>query len=46
MCAKIPLFAIFVEAVICLLLYNLHDCTFKDNFVMYLQNPLITLEAI
>ena len=45
MCAKIPVFAIFVEAVIHLLLYNLHDCTFKDNLVMHLQNPLITLEA-
>ena len=27
--AKIPVFVIRVEAIICLLLYNLHDCTFN-----------------
>ena len=29
--AKIPVFAIRVEAVIYLLLYNLHDCTFNKR---------------
>ena len=29
--AKIPVFIICVEAIIYLLLYNLHDCTFKQN---------------
>ena len=27
--AKIPVFVICVEVIICLLLYNLHDCTFN-----------------
>ena len=27
--ANILVFVICVEAIICLLLYNLHDCTFK-----------------
>ena len=31
--AKVPAFVICVEASIYLLLYNLHDCTFKEiNF--------------
>ena len=31
--AKVPVFVICVEASIYLLLYNLHDCTFKEiNF--------------
>ena len=29
--AKISVFVIFVEAIIHLLLYNLHDCTFKTH---------------
>ena len=29
--AKISVFVIFVEAIIYLLLYHLHDCIFKDN---------------
>ena len=28
---KMSVFVIFVEAIIYLLLYNLHDCTFKGN---------------
>ena len=28
--AEISVFVIFVEAIIYLLLHNLHDCTFKD----------------
>ena len=27
--AKIPVFVIYVEVIIYLLLYNLHDCTFN-----------------
>ena len=27
--AKIPVFVICVQAIICLLLYNFHDCTFN-----------------
>ena len=30
--AKISVFVIFVEAVIYLLLYNLHDCTFNNSY--------------
>ena len=30
--AKISAFVIFVEGIIYLLLYNLHDCTFKNFF--------------
>ena len=29
--AKISVFVIFVKAIIYLLLYNLHDCTFNDH---------------
>ena len=29
MSAKISVFGIFIKAIIYLLLYNLHDCTFK-----------------
>ena len=29
--ANFPVFVICVEAIIHLLLYNLHDCTFNDN---------------
>ena len=29
--AKISVFVISIETIICLLLYNLHDCTFKDT---------------
>ena len=29
--AKVSVFVICVEAIIYLLLYNLHDCTFKEN---------------
>ena len=29
--AKVSGFAIYVEAIIFLLLYNLHDCTFKSG---------------
>ena len=31
--AKISMFVICVKAIIYLLLYNLHDCTFKMKFV-------------
>ena len=31
--AKISVFVICVEAIIYLLLYNLHDCTFKVVFI-------------
>ena len=30
---KIAVFVIFVEAIIYLLLYGLHDCTFKISFL-------------
>ena len=30
--AKISVFVIYVEPIIYLLLYNLHDCTFKVNY--------------
>ena len=30
--AKISMFAVSVEAIIYLLLHNLHDCTFNDLF--------------
>ena len=30
--AKVSVFVICVEAIIYLLLYNLHDCTFKIQF--------------
>ena len=30
--AKISVFIIYVETIIYLLLYNLHDCTFKEIF--------------
>ena len=38
--AKIPVFVICVSAIIYLLLYNLHDCTFKkinrrENFTLH-----------
>ena len=29
--AKMSTFVIYVEAIIYLLLYDLHDCTFKDS---------------
>ena len=29
--AKISVFLIYVEPIICLLLYNLHDCNFKEK---------------
>ena len=31
--AKISVFFICVEAMLRLLLYNLHDCTFKDSII-------------
>ena len=31
--AKISVFVICVEVIICLLLHNLHDCTFKGTFI-------------
>ena len=34
--AKISEFVICVEAIIYLLLYNLHDCTFKHVIVCYI----------
>ena len=53
--AKISVFVICVEAIICLLLHNLHDCTFKIFImgtycrivqnVMYLEpSPTSTFE--
>ena len=37
--AKISVFIICAEAIIYLLLYNLHDCTFKDkSFTIHHQN--------
>ena len=30
--AKITVFFVYVEAIIYLLLYNLHDCTFNTDF--------------
>ena len=38
--AKIPVYVICVEAIIYLLLFNLHDCTFKLNIFVNLSNPL------
>ena len=35
---KISEFVICVEAIMCLLLYNLHDCIFKRQKVERLQN--------
>ena len=35
--AKISVFVICVEAIIYLLLYNLHDCTFKGGMNAYDQ---------
>ena len=32
--AKILMFVIFVEAIIYLLLYNLHDCNFKHKILV------------
>ena len=34
---KMSVFVICVKAIICLLLYNLHDCTFKEfyNFLSW-----------
>ena len=34
--AKISVFVVCVEVTICLLLYNLHDCTFKLGHRCYL----------
>ena len=31
---KISVFVICVEAIICFLLYNLHDCTFKEKYTI------------
>ena len=31
---KISVFVIYVEAIICFLLYNLHDCTFKEKYTI------------
>ena len=36
--AKYSLFVICVEAIIYLSLYNLHDCTFKNTTLRYLEN--------
>ena len=47
--AKISVFVACVEAILCLLLYNLHDCTFKTTAVhfyvktYYLVNRPLTL---
>ena len=35
--AKISVFVICVELIIYLLLYNLHDCTFKFKYYAYLS---------
>ena len=35
--AKISVFAIFVETIAYLLLYNLHGCTFKMEFTTFRQ---------
>ena len=32
--AKVSVFVICVEAIVCLLLYNLHDCTFNFEHVI------------
>ena len=32
--AKISMFVLCVEAIICLLLYSLHDCTFNSNYTV------------
>ena len=34
---KISVFVIFAEAIICFLLYNLHDCTFKKTINIILK---------
>ena len=36
--AKISVFAISVKAIIYLLVYNLHDCTFNGNFKDFTEN--------
>ena len=42
---KISLLVICVEAIIYLLLYNLHDCTFKSehNFWQFCNQPILYL---
>ena len=39
--AKVSVFAICVEAIIYLLLYNLHDCTFKYSEHLREENSKI-----
>ena len=36
--AKVSVFVICVKAIIYLLLYNLHDCTFKASVIRYNGN--------
>ena len=36
--AKISVFVVFVEAIINLLLYNLHDCTFKSVVSLLMED--------
>ena len=38
--AKISVFVICVEAIIYLLLYNLHDCTFNSYFTFITKEKL------
>ena len=41
--AKISVFVICVEAIIYLLLYNLHDCTFKMFSVVFIQRYTVLI---
>ena len=44
--AKIPVFVICVKAIIYLLLHNLHDCNFNENFDLTVRFPEFTLVAV
>ena len=44
--AKISVFVIYVEAIIYLVLYNLHDCTFKYYFFKSRDIREVSLEGL
>ena len=41
--AKISVFVISIEAIIYLLLYNLHDCTFKIFMIRFLKDKMSSI---
>ena len=44
--ANISVFVIFVEAVICLLLYNLRNCTFNLKAIDIKRNLVLKIENL